>query len=91
MNDSIPSPPFRLLFFSHRRKKKEKKEKVDDSVTKERKTKRDPLNIAEIIETTTTGEQLEPFRSMWELPPFTRQMRIEDALAILLRNPFLKG
>jgi hypothetical protein len=32
-----------------------KKEKVDDSVTKERKTKRDPLNIAEIIETTTTG------------------------------------
>ena len=55
MNDSIPSPPFRLLFFSHRRKKKEKKEKVDDSVTKERKTKRDPLNIAEIIETTTTG------------------------------------
>jgi hypothetical protein len=51
--------PFDCLSFpiegKKKKKKRKKKEKVDDSVTKERKTKRDPLNIAEIIETTTTG------------------------------------
>ena len=47
--------PFDCFSFPIEGKKRKKKEKVDDSVTKERKTKRDPLNIAEIIETTTTG------------------------------------
>jgi hypothetical protein len=78
-----PFDCFSSFFPIEQKKKKRRRSKT--TVTKE-----DPINIAEIIETTTTGElSRAPFRSMWELPPFTRQMRIEDALAtILLRNPF---
>lgn len=78
-----PFDCFSSFFPIEQKKRKRKRSKT--TVTKE-----DPINIAEIIETTTTGElSRAPFRSMWELPPFTRQMRIEDALAtILLRNPF---